>query len=101
MVSTWQYVVVMGPLRGLRDAFLKILPRKISPIKYWHVSYVAVTRIPSLALRNTWHYGAENFDFLNMSYVAHTRRLYAKCDHGIRLMIVSTNHANNDILTHM
>ena len=58
------YVVVTRPLRGLRDAFwkvernfkmFKILPRKISPI-YCLVSYVAVTRIPSLVLRNTWHY---------------------------------------------
>ena len=59
-----EYVVVTGPLRGLRDAFwkvernfkvFKILPRKISPI-YCRVSYVAVSRIPSLVLRNTWHY---------------------------------------------
>ena len=57
------YVAVTGPLRGLCDAFwkvernfkmFKILPRKISPI-YCRVSYVAV-RIPSLVLRNTWHY---------------------------------------------
>ena len=62
--STWQYVVVTGPTRGLRDAFwkvernfkmFKILSRKISPF-YCRVSYVAVTRIPSLVLRNTWHY---------------------------------------------
>ena len=84
------YVVVTGPLRGLRDAFWKV-PREIS--KCDHVVHchgksalstvvsptsLAVTRIPSLVLRNMWHYGAENFDFLNMSYVAHTRRLYAK-----------------------
>ena len=37
------YVVLTGPLR------------KISPI-YCRVSYVAVTRIPSLVLRDTWHY---------------------------------------------
>ena len=30
-VSTWQYVVVTGPLRGLRDAFWKVLPRKNRP----------------------------------------------------------------------
>ena len=40
------YVVVTGPLRGLGDAFWKIMPRKISPF-YCHVSYVAVTRIPA------------------------------------------------------
>ena len=78
------YVAVRGSYGALlRDAFWKVLPRKISPI-YCRVSYVAVTRIPSLVLRNTWHYviirrnGAENVDFLALSYVAHTRRLYAK-----------------------
>ena len=49
---TWQYAVVTGPLRGLRDAFCHV---KISPI-CCRVSYVAVTRIPALVLRNTWHY---------------------------------------------
>ena len=49
--SAWQYVVVTGPLMGLRDTFAT----KISPF-YCRVSYVAVTRIPSLVLRNTWHY---------------------------------------------
>ena len=44
----WQYVVVTG-------STWRLLPRKISPI-YCHVSYVAVTRIPLLVLRNMWHY---------------------------------------------
>ena len=44
--STWQCVVVTG-------STWRLLPRKISPI-YCRVSYVAVTRIPSLVLRNTW-----------------------------------------------
>ena len=51
--STWQYVVVTGPLRGLCDVFCHVksaLSTVVSP------TYVAVTRIPSLALRNTWHY---------------------------------------------
>ena len=46
--STWQYVVVMGPLQGLRDA--------ICHVKSAPSTAVAVTRIPSVVLRNTWHY---------------------------------------------
>ena len=42
------YVAVTGSMWCL-------LPHKISPI-YCCVSYVAVTRIPSLVLHNTWHY---------------------------------------------
>ena len=77
------YVAVCGSyvtVRGSYGVYMTLLPCKISPF-YCHVSYMAVTRIPSLVLRNTWHYviiGAENFDFLNLSYVAHTRRLYTK-----------------------
>ena len=48
--STWQYVVVTGPLRGLRDAFCR-------------VSYVVVTMIPSLVLRNTWHYAIIRYSY--------------------------------------
>ena len=47
--SAWQYVVVTGPLRGLRDAFCHVksaLPTAVSPT--WRV-----TRITSLVLRNT------------------------------------------------
>ena len=47
----WQYVVVTGSTWRL----LEILPRKISTF-YCRVSYVTETRIPSLVLRNTWHY---------------------------------------------
>ena len=50
--STWQYVVVTGPLRGLRDAFCHVKSAQstvMSPT--WRV-----TRIPSLVLHNTWHY---------------------------------------------
>ena len=43
---------------------------------------VAVTRIPSLVLRNTWHYMIIRYSYgelpVNLSYIAHTRRLYAK-----------------------
>ena len=46
--STWQYVVVTGPLRGLCDAFCRV--------KSALSTAVAVTRIPSLVLCNTWHY---------------------------------------------
>ena len=71
--STWQYVVVTGSTWCL-------LPRKISPI-YCHVSYVAVTRIPSLVLRNTWHYVIIRYSygelpkfFLRCSYEAALRK---------------------------
>ena len=56
------YVAIRGSYGGLTGVYVernfkmfKILPRKISPF-YCRVSYVAVTRIPSLVLRNTWHY---------------------------------------------
>ena len=48
--STWQYVLVTGTLRGLRDAFWKFCHVKsaLSTVVY---PTVAVTRIPSLVLR--------------------------------------------------
>ena len=52
------YVAVRGSYSALKGSMwrlLAILPRKISTL-YCRVSYVAVTRIPSLVLRNTWHY---------------------------------------------
>ena len=74
------YVAVRGSYGALTGSTWCLLSRKISPI-YCRVSYVAVTRIPSLVLRNTWHYVIIRYsygNFLNLSYVAHTRRLYAK-----------------------
>ena len=49
------YVAVRGSYGALTGSTWHLLPRKISPI-YCRDSYVAVTRIPSLVLRNTWHY---------------------------------------------
>ena len=49
------YVAVRGSYGALMGSTWRLLPHKISPI-YCRVSYVAVTRIPSLVLRNTWHY---------------------------------------------
>ena len=49
------YVAVRGSYGVFTGSTWRLLPRKISPI-YCRVSYVAVTRIPSLVLRNTWHY---------------------------------------------
>ena len=52
------YVAVRGSygaLTGSTRRLLEILPRKISTFNS-RVSYVTVTRIPSLVLRNTWHY---------------------------------------------
>ena len=49
------YVAVRGSYGALTGSTWCLLPRKISPI-YCRVSSVAVTRIPSLVLRNTWHY---------------------------------------------
>ena len=42
-------------VRGSYGVYVTLLPRKISHI-YRRVSYVAVTRIPSLVLSNTLHY---------------------------------------------
>ena len=49
------YVTVRGNFTG---STWRLLPRKISPIycRVSYVMYVAVTRIASLVLRNTWHY---------------------------------------------
>ena len=52
MASTWQCVVVTGPLRGSMWRLLE----SGGEISKCCVSYVAVTRIPSLVLHNTWHY---------------------------------------------
>ena len=52
------YVAVLGSygaLTGSTWRLLEILPCKISTY-YCRVSYVTVTRIPLLVLRNTWHY---------------------------------------------
>ena len=76
------YVAVRGSygaLTGSTWRLLEILPRKISTF-YCRVSYVTVTRIPSLVLRNTWYYviiRRRKFWFPKFC-VAHTRRLYAK-----------------------
>ena len=86
-VDTWltrgKYGIYVA-VRGSYGALTGSTRRKIIPI-YGRVSYVAVTRIPSLVLQNTWHYiyviiryTVTGTHFLNLSYVAHTRRLYAK-----------------------
>ena len=49
------YVAVCGSYGALTGSTWRLLPRKISPI-YCRDSYVAVTKIPSLVLRNTWNY---------------------------------------------
>ena len=49
------YVAVRGSYGGSTWHLEEILPRKIST-SYCRVSYVTVMRIPSLVLRNTWHY---------------------------------------------
>ena len=51
----YMYMAVRGSYGALTGSMWRLLPRKISPI-YCRVSYVAVTRIPSLVLRNMWHY---------------------------------------------
>ena len=71
------YLAVRGSYEALTGSTWHLLPRNISHI-YCRVSYVVVTRIPSLVLSNTWHYVTVTGNFLNLSYVAHTRRLYAK-----------------------
>ena len=53
--NSWQIRYLRGSYGALTGSTWRLLPRKISPI-YCRVSYVAVTRIPSLVLRNTWHY---------------------------------------------
>ena len=81
--STWQYVVDTG-------STWRLLPRKISSI-YCRVSYgMAVTGIPWLVLRNTWHYVIIRYSYGELPkfvLVAH-RRLYARCDHGITMFQV-------------
>ena len=49
------YVAVHGSYGALAGSTWRLLPRKISPI-YCRVACVAVTRIPSLVLRNAWHF---------------------------------------------
>ena len=70
-----------GSYGALTGSTWRLLPRKISPV-YCRVSYVAVTRIPLLVLRNTWHYVIIRYSYgeipKSLSCVAHTRRLYAK-----------------------
>ena len=68
------YVVVTGPLQDLCDAFCRF-------------SYVAVTRIPSLVLRNKWHYVIIRYSYgelpkfvLRCSYEGGFTQ---RCDHGI------------------
>ena len=75
--STWQYLVVTGPLRGLRDAFCHVKSALSTAVS----SYVAVTRIPSLVLRNTWHYVIIHYSYgelpefvLRCSYEAALRK---------------------------
>ena len=83
------YVAVRGSYGALTGSTWRLLESgenfchvKSALYIYCHVSYVAVTWIPSLVLRNTWHYviiRRQTFWFPNfVLYVAHTRRLYAK-----------------------
>ena len=90
------YVAVRGSYGALKGSTRRLLPRKISPI-FCRVSYVAVTDIPSLVLRNTWHYVIIRYSYgelpkfvlrcsyeaalrkgVTTTYAAHTTRLYAK-----------------------
>ena len=49
------YVAVRGTLRGPYGVYVTHSATLNQPY-LGHVSYVAVTMIPSLVLRNTWHY---------------------------------------------
>ena len=55
--DTWLTRGKYGIYVAVRGSYVVRLPHKklISSI-YCRVPYVAVTRIPSLVLRNTWHY---------------------------------------------
>ena len=73
-------VAVRGSYGALTGSTWRLLPRKISPI-YCRISYVAVTRIPSLVLRNTWHYVIIHYSYgelpkfvLRCSYEAALRK---------------------------
>ena len=77
------YVAVRGSCGAHTGSAWRLLPRKLSPI-YCCVSYVAVTRILSLVLRNTWHYVIIRYSYgefpkfvLRCSYEA-ALRCYAK-----------------------
>ena len=75
--DTWLTRGKYGIYVVVTESTWRLLPHKISPI-YYRVSYVAVTRIPSLVLRNTWHYVIIRYSYgelLNLSYVAHTMDL--------------------------
>ena len=83
------YVAVRGSYGAPTGSTWRLLPRKISPI-YCRVSYVAVTRIPSLVLRNTWHYVIIRYSYgelpkfvLRCSYEAALRK---GVDHGINVV---------------
>ena len=76
------YLAVRGSYGALTGSTCTwhLLPRKISPI-YCRVSYVAVTKIPSLVLRNTWHYVIIRYSYgelpkfvLSCSYEAALRK---------------------------
>ena len=78
--DTWLTRGKYGIYVGVRGSYGALLPRKISPI-YCRVSYVAVTRIPSLVLRNTWHYVIIRYSYgelpkfvLRCSYEADLRK---------------------------
>ena len=83
VVHSWQiriYVAVRGSYGALTGSMWRLLPRKISPI-YCRVSYVALTKIHSLVLRNMWHYVIIRYSYgelpkfdLHCSYKAALRK---------------------------
>ena len=71
------YVAVCGSYGALTGFY-------VTPSAKWReiskcVSYVAVTRIPSLVLRNTWHYVIIHYSYGELPKFVFTQR----CDHGI------------------
>ena len=77
--STWQYVVVTG-------VYVTPSATQNQPYLLSYLLHVAVTRIPSLVLRNTWHYVIIRYSYgelpkfvLRCSYEAALRK---DCDHG-------------------
>ena len=92
MANSWQIRHLRGSYGGLTGSTRRFLPRKISPI-YCRVSYVAVTRIPSLALRITWHYVIIRYSYGELPKFVLRCSIRGgftqSCDHGISISIVS------------
>ena len=92
-------MAVRGSYGALTGSMWRLLPRKISPI-YCRFSYVAVTRLPLLVLRNTRHYVIICYSYGELpKFVLRCSYEAALCK-GVTTALIMHNHHHHHHLHH-